>query len=396
MAIANKEIFQKYCCGCGLCHSVNRTEMDVDEKGFPHAILSGQDVKWCIHICPAGSENARKQMQLLKDLWGDTEKVLLGWSNDSYVRRTASSGGVLSELCIYLLDHHIVDGIIQTRAGKVSIETETVISRTREDILSCAGSRYSISSPLMNLKQMIHGDESYAFVGKPCDVSALKMYLRQDEKLKNQIKYCFSFFCAGEPSRSSNEVLLSELGSDCSCCVNLTYRGNGWPGNTSVTNKDGSGQAMSYENSWGRILGRDIRPFCRFCMDGIGLLADISCGDAWYMTDAGEPDFSENEGRNVIFARTPIGAALVEEAEKENYIQVVNYNNYQNELCHIQRYQYERKATMYSMLCALMFFRKAAPCYDMRELRSFFTKVPIKKQVRKFLGTCKRIMNGKI
>ena len=136
MAIANKEIFQKYCCGCGLCHSVNRTEMDVDEKGFPHAILSGQDVKWCIHICPAGSENARKQMQLLKDLWGDTEKVLLGWSNDSYVRRTASSGGVLSELCIYLLDHHIVDGIIQTRAGKVSIETETVISRTREDILS--------------------------------------------------------------------------------------------------------------------------------------------------------------------------------------------------------------------------------------------------------------------
>lgn len=124
MAIANKEIFQKYCCGCGLCHNVNRTKIEVDEKGFPYALLPDQDVEWCTHICPAGFDNAQKQMKLLTSLWGHTEKVLLGWSNDSCVRRTASSGGILSELCIYLLDHHVVDGVIQTRAGKVAIETD--------------------------------------------------------------------------------------------------------------------------------------------------------------------------------------------------------------------------------------------------------------------------------
>ncbi len=34
--------------------------------------------------------------------------------------------------------------------------------------------------------------------------------------------------------------------------------------------------------------------------DGIGEMADVACGDAWYLTESGQADFSEHAGRNVI------------------------------------------------------------------------------------------------
>lgn len=36
-------------------------------------------------------------------------------------------------------------------------------------------------------------------------------------------------------------------------------------------------------------------------------MADISCGDAWYLTQEGKPDFSEHEGCNVVFVRSSAG-----------------------------------------------------------------------------------------
>ena len=59
---------------------------------------------------------------------------------------------------------------------------------------------------------------------------------------------------------------------------------------------------------------------CRFCVDGVGELADVSCGDAWYLLPDGEPDCSEHEGRNFIFSRSDKGDSLVKEAFKAGYI----------------------------------------------------------------------------
>ena len=76
---------------------------------------------------------------------------------------------------------------------------------------------------------------------------------------------------------------------------------------------------MSYPDSWGKILGRQLQFRCKICADGVGELADIACGDAWYTVDD-QPDFEERPGRSLILCRTEVGRGVVSEAEKAGYL----------------------------------------------------------------------------
>jgi len=383
-----------YCTGCGLCKSVLNTKFVQDEKGYPYPLLNDTDKDFCEKVCPVSGQAFSLQDDII---WGKNECVYLSWSTDDKVRNDASSGGVLTALSCYLLDEGVVDGIIHTKVSDDSpIHTMTVVSNCAEDTKACMGSRYTVSSPLSSILEVLDWDRKYAFVGKPCDVSALRMYMQHNKEVKECIKYLFSFFCAGMPSISANQTLLSRLGCDERSCDKLMYRGNGWPGYTTTIHNDSTVQMMTYDQSWGHILGRDIRKSCRFCMDGIGEMADISCGDAWFLTDDMKPNFTENAGRNVVFTRTKEGEYLFREAVKKGYICSKVYDNYEQELKYSQYFQKERKETMAPMILALKICGKTIPAYDMSKLCQFSRNVPLKLKAKRFLGTLKRIAKGKI
>lgn len=386
-------LYKEYCTGCGLCHSLYNIELNTDEKEFLCPDISENDINKLKKICPCGGAATYDMSD--NHMWGRHEEIYLGWSENQDIRRKASSGGVITSLCVYLLENKIVDGIIQT-VGDDVYHTKTVVSRNKEDVLKCMGSRYSVSAPLYNIKQLVQQGERYAFVGKPCDVSALRMYLKEEEQLGNQIVYLLSFFCAGTPSGIAQKKLLKELGCNSEKeCISLQYRGNGWPGYATAVKKDGSESKISYNDSWGRILGRDVRKMCRFCIDGIGEMADVSCGDAWYMDNNKMPDFSEKDGRNVIFARNDKGLELIRKAVESNIICAEKYEEHE-ELRYIQRYQYERRSTMHSMVMGLRLCGKGAPRYSKKLMKYYSSKAPIKLRVKRSLGIIKRFVKGKI
>ena len=387
-------LYVDYCTGCGLCHSVYGTKLEEDSSGFLVPLVNGENMKKLAGVCPAGGM-ATLEMEKNK-IWGRYEKAFLGWAADADIRKSASSGGVLTALCCFLLESKKVDGIIQIKAGS-TYHTQIVISRTANEVKKCMGSRYSASAPLMEIKQLVRGGEKYAFVGKPCDVSALRMYLKEDILLSEQIVYLLSFFCAGTPGKAAQKKLLEALGCKTEEeCVDLQYRGNGWPGFATATKADGSSSKISYNDSWGKILGRDVRKICRYCIDGIGEMADISCGDAWYLTDSLQPDFSEKEGRNVVFSRTGKGADLLGEALAAGYLVLEDYRACEEELKYIQKYQYERRATMGAMISGLKICRKGAPKYSTRLLKSYSGNISFKVRAKRFLGTIKRAIKGRI
>ena len=395
--IMNKEILEEYCTGCGLCKSVCDVHFFRDPKGYNVPELKNdKQIKFCEKVCPAAGSSSKRMAD--GTIWGRAENVYLGWSNNPEIRKKASSGGILTSLCCYLLDEKIVDGIIQTTYDDiVPYRTKTVVSFSSNDVQKCMGSRYSISSPLSNICDLIKDDRTYAFVGKPCDVAALKMYLQDNKELANKIKFLFSFFCAGEPSELAQRSLLRQLGCEEEGeCQFLQYRGNGWPGFATVEKKDGTKHTMTYNDSWGKILGRDVRKCCRVCLDGIGEFADVSCGDAWHLTTEGKPDFTESDGRNVVFARTQSGVNLLEQAYNSGYINLDFYNDYETVLKQIQKYQYERRATMGAMLTAMKLCGKSIPRYDRHILNKFGKSGSFVQKARRLFGTIKRIKQGKI
>lgn len=389
-----KDICNKYCIGCGLCHSELDVEMKSNSKGYlePSFSKDTQVESFLEKVCPV---EGKKMTKTSSDIWGASRAVYEGFSTDKDIRKKASSGGVLTSLAIYLLESGKVDGVIQVSVDKESpTETKCRVSTSREQVLACCGSRYSISSPWLNLSECVEQGKKYAAIGKPCDIAALR-FLKENMKQYENICYLLSFFCAGLPSKDANTRLLKELGCKEKECKSLTYRGNGWPGFATATDEDGKEYKMEYSKAWGGILGRDIHPYCRLCMDGVGEFADISCGDGWYITKDNQPDFTERDGRNIIFARTKNGEELLKEATDAHMISLGEWEDI-SQLQVIQKYQYTRKATMGAKILAYKLMGKVTPKYDWRVLKVYSKKIGIKEKVRVFLGTIKRILKKAI
>ena len=392
----NSQHIKDYCNGCGLCHAVLGTKLCASKKGFLHPdSISEKELAFMNKICMSSGSFWNEKGK--NTLWGDClVDPFYAYSNNGILRKKASSGGMVSEIVIHLIENKKVDAIIQTKvADNSQILTKTVVNSEIEEIIDCCGSRYTISSPLYDICNALEKGKKYAFIGKPCDVMSVRNWKRIDPVIDEQIPFLISFICAGMPSKPAGERLLSSLNTSEEECINLVYRGNGWPGATFSQSKNGTVEKMSYSDSWGKVLGRDVALACRFCYDGIGEAADISCGDGWYIKD-NHPDFSEHDGRNVVFIRTLKGKELVDDMVKQGRITCLSTNNPYEELKTIQQYQYDRRTTMRERLLALKMCRRPTPLYSRKMLRSLGREASVKTRFRVFFGTLKRIHQNKI
>ncbi|MBE5930110.1 MAG: hypothetical protein E7268_03495 [Lachnospiraceae bacterium] len=386
------DVCREYCIGCGLCKSELRTEMQRDEKGYwkPNFVATKEEQEFLKEVCPVTGLNSGKLQT--KELWGNSVSTLAAYATDAHIRKKASSGGVLTALAIYLLESQKVDGIIQVSVCRENpIETVCRVSTTREDVMTCCGSRYSISSPWMSLSEMVQQGKKYAAIGKPCDIAALRRLKEYDKKYEG-ISYLLSFFCAGLPSMQANERLLQQLGCKKEQCKILSYRGNGWPGSATAIDSEGNSYEMEYSKAWGGILGRDIHPYCRLCIDGIGEAADISCGDGWYVSaDGKQPDFSEKDGRNIVFVRNEVGEELMNEAVHAGVLEALEWDDV-SQLDIIQKYQKTRRTTLQTKLVGYRVCGRRTPQYEKALLKEYAKEASVKEKFKMFLGTIKRII----
>lgn len=388
-AINDKRLVH-FCTGCGLCEALGIAKLETNEKGFSFPVLG--DGTLLQKLCPSLAKNT--DALAADQLWGKSRKTCIGWSCDSKIRAKASSGGILTELLIFLLEKGLVDEVIHCSADKTDpTKTNVYFSHSADEVIERSGSRYSISHPLSKLSE-IDTSRKYAFVGKPCDVAVLRNYLQMDTKMQEAIPYVFSFFCMGIPSVHAQNQLLTAL--FCHNCKELTYRGKGWPGYTVAKDDSGHTHSMTYGESWGKILGRDLMPCCKFCVDGIGEEADIACGDAWYQLSNGEPDFSEHDGRNIVFARSETGETLLNMLLAEGRIELCEIENVDEYLGEIQKSQKQRRQFLSSRLLALKFLGKPVPVYSKRLLSTYAKGVPYMQRFKSFLGTLRRGFQNKV
>lgn len=385
------EYYKNCCTGCGLCQTDKGFQMEADALGFlsPGTI----DSEFCDKVCPV---LYYQEKDLPFHLWGMYTNAYEGYSLDQDIRYHASSGGILTSISVYLLEKGIVDGIIHTGIShKDPMKTMTVISYDKAEVTRHAGSRYCISAPLSELLQIIENGKKYAFIGKPCDVMALKRYMSNVNDLSGQIIFTMSFFCAGMPSDRANRLLLSNMGCDKNKLKVFKYRGNGWPGYATAIDLEGKEYKTSYENAWSNFLGRDVKKICRYCMDGIGEAADLACADLWYLTDDNKPDFSERDGRSLILCRNEKAETVFKDAVDKKYVYAKRYES-MDSLKSCQPYHYSRRVTMRWKLLALKIFGRFSPNYNKRFLKNANRYSNYKEDLDIFKGTIKRIIKGKL
>ena len=391
--MCDKAFLKEYCSGCGLCKGMAGMEL-ITENGFLYPEnIPDEQVEWLSEVCPVANV---RSIGVSDNVWGDYQSLQIGYSADPEVRQKASSGGVTTTVACYLLDKGIVDGIIHVGQDEAEPwNTRLFCSETPEQVRLRMGSRYAQSSPLSKMGEFLKTGKKYAFIGKPCDVRALRNFQNVNSQAKEQIVVALSFFCAGMPSETANLNLLNAFGMKKEDCVSLQYRGNGWPGSACAVDRDGNAHSMSYSDSWGKILGRDIKICCKFCMDGIGEFADIACADAWYLKD-NYPDFSEGEGRNLIFARTPLGQDILNQVVAAGLVEIQEKEVQPAQVRLMQPTQYNRKATMASKFAAMRLLGRALPKYSLRALSKYSKDTKFMRKFEIFAGTAKRIIQKRI
>jgi coenzyme F420 hydrogenase subunit beta len=256
------------CAGCGLCQAIagpDRIQLALDDQGFYRPQLVEDDAAaWpsIEQVCPGVvvRQEHNRQPAGLERTWGPIQAARVGHATDPEVRWQASSGGALSALLIYLLESDQVDAVLHTGpdAGDPFL-TVASPSRDRQQVLAKAGSRYAPSAPLADLAEWLDsGLGRIAFVGKPCDVAALRAYGRLTPQIERQIVLHISFFCAGVPSLLATYDLVRALGIAREQVRQLRYRGFGWPGRATAIGLDGRAFSPGILDELPGVVGQDI------------------------------------------------------------------------------------------------------------------------------------------
>ncbi len=343
------------CIGCGLCEAIGQRDgikMRLAENGFYEPTIPdsiSKEIESEIgKLCPGVNIECIDNKETF---CGNVVAAYEGWSNEPEIRKKGSSGGIITALACYLLRKQQITAVLQVGVCEGDfLHNKLQVSRTEEEVMARASSRYAPALVFDHLPELLAKEnEFYLFIGKPCDVMTLKKYINIHPEYQPRIKYYLSLVCAGMPSYNATQQLIREAGNPTPP-VELKYRGDGWPGNFKVRFQNGEEFLRSYNDSWGKVLGRNVRFRCKICPDGIGQWADLAVGDAWHTVD-GYPDFTEQEGQSFILARTPVGNGLLNEACRAGMIslQPLDIGN----LRQMQPYQYLRlKSVFYRLVPA--------------------------------------------
>ena len=392
----------KLCSGCGLCAAIapRAMLMGVEAPGYARpaqfaALTPAQEADFAA-ACPALTIDEHPAPEAVDDaFWGPAIFTGTGFSTDPALRHQASSGGMISALLVHALASGLVDFVVQTGAdADAPLANRTGASQTEGEIFAAAGSRYTASSPLADLETWLARPGRFAFVGKPCDVTALRARAAQDPRIDKQVPLMLAFFCAGIPSAAGTRRILDRLGVAEAEVAAFRYRGDGWPGFATATLKDGSTRRMSYADSWGDILSKEVQFRCKICPDAVGASADIACADAWYGDDRGYPSFDEQDGRSLVIARTPVGAALLAEARSAKRVETTPLAT--AEIFKMQPSQARRKRQIVSRLAALAVAGRPVPRYRGVGIWAAGLRENPFAHARSFGGLLRRIMQGRI
>ena len=392
-----EKYYTDFCTGCGLCKTAVGVEY-ITKDGFEYPkSLNAEQIEFCEKICPVNAINFNNRTD--DELWGPNVGCYSGWSTNTKIRHKSAKGGIITSLCCYLIESKKCDAIIQVSSLRDNPFSLTLkINKTVDDIIECSSSKYITYMTYADLESKIYYNQKYAIIGKPCDIEAITNYMRINKDLNSCIKYRLTFFCAGAPSVNSNKNLATTIsGVSLNNIKSIRYRGNGWPGKAEITLNDNSKKTMEYIDSWNYYLGRDIRKMCKFCTNGIGIYADISCGDLWKLKD-NKPTFDDAPGVNIVFARSEIGNALLQEAKSSGYIVLENYNNAEK-LEHIQPNHYNMQTRTFAKILGLAltsFGSRQVPKYNLKQLHKHSKGVPALVQIKTILGTIKRKITNQL
>ena len=345
------------CIGCGLCQSIagkDKIEVTMTSKGRlePKEIskISPEIFKKIVNVCPGTIVEGLPKEEVNQSakhnlVWGYYLSLCYTWSTDKKIRFESSTGGLLNGLSIYLLETKKVKFILHTAADpKKPMRSVPKFSYSKEELLNCEGrSRYGPTAPLEKFHEALDLSQPFAFVGKPCDISAIRQLSKIDTRVNQLCKYLLTLVCGGFAEFTKAQEFIESFNVKEDELSIFRYRGYGNPGKMYIKTKDGREYDREYNSFWGEESTWRVPFRCKICPDAIGESADIAALDTWR---GGSPK-GEDEGFNAAIVRTKKGLDLLNETAKTGFIHIGDKLEIED-ISDFQPHQVNKKKAVYA------------------------------------------------
>lgn len=398
---------QGLCTGCGICQSVAGPEVVRVHKvanGYERPVVVGDldhsTVDRIYEVCPGTRIEGLPDRLVegsthIDPVWGPWRRIVRAWAADPVVRHEGSTGGVLTALAIYLLESGRVDLVLHARPSTTEPTFgERHMSFTRADVMAGVGARYGPTAPLVDVGEVLEMGLPFAFIGKPCDVAALRNLGRHDPRVDQLVRYMLTPVCGGYMPPAATTAFLGRMGVDPSGVTGLRYRGRGCPGPTRIETADGSTEAH-YLDFWGEDESMWMLPWrCKVCPDGIGEAADLAAADTWPGGSPTREESADDPGTNAVVVRTAAGLELLEAAERDGAL-VVERDATPEEMSDYQPHQVRKKQAVASRYLGMLDEGLIVPVTARLRLDELAAAMPAEEQARQREGTRVRIGQGK-
>lgn len=333
------------CCGCFACQNAcpkKAISICEDINGSKYPII---DEKKCIQCGICSNTCNFKNLKYLSE----PKKGYAAFSKDEKLLNGSASGGVFSTIAEkYLSDGWKICGCIGFFQNDKYI-VEHVLSDDLQVVRKMYGSKYvqsSISNVLIQVKESLLKGEKILFSGTPCQISALKGYLKKD--FSNL--YTIEIICHGVPSQKMLNDYISFYNKKHNCCIeDISFRTKkyGWNNvgyikyrkekNNKVYYKDLFFNESSYYYLFEK--GYFFRESCYKCpFSGIVRVGDLTIGDYWGIEKV-HPELIEKidfkKGVSCILVNSKIGTEIINDCNDKLYLfesSVDNIKKYNRQL----------------------------------------------------------------
>lgn len=398
---------QGLCIGCGLCQSVagsDTVKVVKTTTGYERPVVVG-DIDHAVvdkiyDTCPGTRVDGLPTRLItngtkIDNVWGPWRRMVRAWASDPLVRFEGSTGGVLTALAIYLLATERVEFILHAKASATEPTFgERHLSFNHADVMAGAGSRYGPTAPLVDINDILDRGCAFAFIGKPCDIAALRNHARYDERIDRLVKYWLTPVCGGYMPPAAMNDFLRHQGIDPKEVKSFRYRGRGCPGPTRIETADET-RELHYLDLWGEDSSQWSLPFrCKICPDGIGESADIAAADTWPGGSPTRAGSQNDPGTNAIVARTATGVELLQAAERDGAL-TIEYDITPDEMSHYQVHQMHKKYSVAPRLQGLDDEGRIVPKTSGLRIEELAAEGSAETNEYQRAGTRRRVRKGK-
>lgn len=313
------------CTGCGACEEtcpVNAIKFVKNDEGFYYPSISeSKCVKCgkCYLLC--AQINYKTQ-----NIEGQSCLAVMA---DNAIRQESSSGGVFTLFADYILKK----GGVVCGAAWNGIKVEHIIIDKVEDLYKLKKSKYiqSRSNQIYSkVKKMLDEKRTVFFTGCPCQVAALKHFLRK----KYNDLFTADIICHGVPSEDALYYYIREKSDfENAQIVEVDFRDKSkykWSTTFLLKKEDGSVYREGYdESNWWKAYrtGLLYRESCYKCAyANMNREGDITIGDFWGVGQY-DQELNDYNGTSLLFLNTQKAKTLWEElniSEKDNILRVKN------------------------------------------------------------------------